>query len=81
MQDSATNYHQQPQEVVGSKNYEVVAELGHGAQGSVYQVKEERTQQTFAAKVVSPRVTSTKIQPILNQKGLILNPTFANILP
>lgn len=31
------NHHQQTQ----AKNYEVVAELGHGAQGSVYLVREE----------------------------------------
>ena len=35
------------------RNYEVVAELGHGAQGSVYLVKEEFSKEMFAAKVVS----------------------------
>jgi len=35
-----------------TKNYEVISELGHGAQGSVYLVKDEETQDTFAAKVV-----------------------------
>lgn len=41
------NYH--------TKNYEVLSELGHGAQGSVYLVKDEDTDQTYAAKVVSVR--------------------------
>ncbi len=36
-----------------AKNYEVVAELGHGAQGSVYLVREESSGELFAAKVVS----------------------------
>ena len=52
MQDSK-NYHLHPDASQASKNYEVVAELGHGAQGSVYLVREERTSEMFAAKVVS----------------------------
>jgi serine/threonine protein kinase len=53
MQDSTRSYHANPEVSQASKNYEVVAELGHGAQGSVYLVREERTSEMFAAKVVS----------------------------
>jgi serine/threonine protein kinase len=35
-----------------TKNYQVVSELGHGAQGSVYLVKDEDTHLEYAAKVV-----------------------------
>ena len=36
-----------------AKNYEVISELGSGAQGSVYLVKEQASGDLLAAKVVT----------------------------
>ncbi len=36
-----------------TKNYDVVSMLGHGAQGSVYLVRDEDSETVMAAKVVS----------------------------
>ena len=42
----------------GERTYQIISEIGHGAQGSVYLVRDAITRQVYAAKVVISLIDS-----------------------